>query len=69
MEKVDAEAITFSHGPVPALKWPAMTMGFGKPNPQAFPDVKPGATVTFKFKQGGPMGYELVAVTPTGAGK
>ncbi|HEX7891186.1 MAG TPA: efflux RND transporter periplasmic adaptor subunit [Ramlibacter sp.] len=69
VEKVDAEAITFSHGPVPALKWPAMTMGFGKPNPQAFPGVKPGDSVTFEFKQGGPMGYELVAVTPAGAGK
>lgn len=69
VEKVEAEAITFSHGPVPALKWPAMTMGFGKPNPQAFPGVKPGDTATFEFKKGGPMGYELVAVTPTGAGK
>lgn len=69
VEKVDAEAITFSHGPVPALTWPAMTMGFGKPNPQAFAGVKPGDTVKFEFKQGGPMGYELIAVTPTGAGK
>lgn len=69
VEKVDAEAITFSHGPVPALKWPAMTMGFGKPDPRAFPGVKPGDTATFEFKQGGPMGYELVNVKPMGAGK
>ena len=41
VESVDADGITISHGPVPALKWPAMTMGFGKPDPKAFADVKP----------------------------
>ena len=69
VESVDAESITLSHGPVPSLKWPAMTMGFAKPNPKAFPDVKSGDTVQFQFREGGPSGYELVAVTRKGASK
>ena len=44
-------------------------MGFAKPNPKAFPDVKPGDTVQFQFREGGPSGYELVTVTRKGASK
>ncbi|MBE7940720.1 MULTISPECIES: efflux RND transporter periplasmic adaptor subunit [Ramlibacter] len=69
VESVDPDGITISHGPVPELKWPGMTMGFSKPTPNAFPGVKAGDMVSFQFKQGGPMGYELVAVQPAGAGK
>jgi Cu(I)/Ag(I) efflux system membrane fusion protein len=69
VESIEPDGITISHGPVPELKWPAMTMGFSKPNAKAFPGLKPGDTVTFQFKKGGPMGYELVDVQPAGAGK
>jgi Cu(I)/Ag(I) efflux system membrane fusion protein len=69
VEGVDADSITLSHGPVPALKWPAMTMGFGKADPTAFADVKPGDTVHFEFRKGGPLDYELVTVQRMGAAK
>jgi Cu(I)/Ag(I) efflux system membrane fusion protein len=69
VESVDADSITISHGPVPALKWPEMTMGFGKADPKAFPDVKRGDTVQFEFRQGGPMDYELVSVQRKEAAK
>lgn len=69
VESVEADSITISHGPVPSLKWPEMTMGFRKPNAKAFPDVKPGDTVQFEFREGGPAGYELLAVTRKGASK
>lgn len=69
VEKVEADSITISHGPVPSLKWPAMTMGFAKPNAKAFPDVKSGDTVQFEFREGGPSGYELLAVNRKGASK
>ena len=69
VESVEPDGITISHGPVPELKWPGMTMGFGKPGAKSFPGVKPGDNVQFTFKKGGPMGYELVNVQPTGAGK
>jgi Cu(I)/Ag(I) efflux system membrane fusion protein len=62
VESVEPDGITISHGPVPSLNWPAMTMGFSKPNPQAFADVKRGDTVRFEFKEGGPMGHELLSV-------
>ena len=39
-----------------------MTMGFSKGSPSAFADIKPGDSVRFEFKEGGPMGYELVSV-------
>lgn len=69
VESVEPDGITISHGPVASLKWPAMTMGFGKPNANAFADVKPGDTIRFEFRQGGPQGYELLAVQRRGGGK
>ncbi|BFG78162.1 efflux RND transporter periplasmic adaptor subunit [Paraburkholderia terrae] len=65
VEKVTQQDITFSHQPVPALNWPAMTMSFSKPAPNAFPDVKAGQTVHFVFSQSGD-GYQLQKVEPAG---
>ncbi|MDX4954720.1 efflux RND transporter periplasmic adaptor subunit [Delftia acidovorans] len=62
VESVAPDGITISHGPVATLKWPSMTMGFAKASPNAFPKIKPGDQVRFEFKEGGPMGYELVSV-------
>ncbi|MFM0292174.1 MULTISPECIES: efflux RND transporter periplasmic adaptor subunit [Paraburkholderia] len=65
VEKVTPQEITFSHQPVPALNWPAMTMSFSKPEPNAFPDVKAGQTVHFVFTQSGDN-YQLQKVEPAG---
>jgi Cu(I)/Ag(I) efflux system membrane fusion protein len=65
VEKVTAGDITFSHQPVPALGWGAMTMTFGKPSPAAFPGVKAGQVVHFVFKQSDD-GYQLTKVEPVG---
>ncbi|MFP3552569.1 efflux RND transporter periplasmic adaptor subunit [Paraburkholderia sp. SIMBA_049] len=65
VEKVTPQDITFSHQPVAALNWPAMTMSFSKPAPTAFPDVKAGQTVHFVFSQSGD-GYQLQKVEPAG---
>jgi membrane fusion protein, copper/silver efflux system len=62
VESVEPDGITISHGPVPSLNWPAMTMGFSKPDPRAFADVKRGDSVRFEFREGGPMGHELLSV-------
>jgi Cu(I)/Ag(I) efflux system membrane fusion protein len=69
VERIDAHSVTLTHGPVPELKWPAMTMGFGKPDPKAFSDLKPGDSVHFEFRRGGPMDYELVSVHRSGGAK
>ena len=68
VESATADALTISHGPVATMKWPAMTMGFAKPDPKAFADVRPSDTVHFRFKEGGPSGYELVEVRRLAAG-
>jgi Cu(I)/Ag(I) efflux system membrane fusion protein len=65
VESAQADSLTISHGPVAALKWPAMTMDFSKPHPQAFAEVKPGDTVHFEFRKKGDE-YELVSVQRTG---
>ncbi|KHK59719.1 RND transporter MFP subunit [Burkholderia sp. A9] len=68
VEKVTDDDITFSHQPVPALGWGAMTMAFGKPSAHAFPDVKAGQTVRFAFVQGDD-GYRLTKVEPQGGAR
>jgi Cu(I)/Ag(I) efflux system membrane fusion protein len=62
VESVTPDGITISHGPVATLKWPAMTMGFAKPSPGDYPQVKPGDRVRFTFREGGPTGYGLASV-------
>jgi membrane fusion protein, copper/silver efflux system len=68
VEEVTNHDITFSHQPVAALGWGAMTMAFGKPSATAFPDVKAGETVHFVFKQSND-GYQLTKVEPVEANK
>jgi Cu(I)/Ag(I) efflux system membrane fusion protein len=68
VEEVTSHDITFSHQPVAALGWGAMTMAFGKPSATAFPDIKAGETVHFVFKQTDD-GYQLTKVEPVEAGK
>ena len=68
VEKVTSNGITFSHQPVPALGWGAMTMTFGKPSPTAFPDVTVGEAVHFVFRQSDD-GYQLTKVEPVGGVK
>jgi Cu(I)/Ag(I) efflux system membrane fusion protein len=68
IEQITPKDMTFSHQPIPALGWPAMTMSFSKPAPNAFADVKVGDTVHFVFKQSDD-GYQLTKVEPAGGAK
>lgn len=68
VEKITASDITFSHQPVPALGWGAMTMAFEKPSPAAFPDAKVGETMHFAFRESD-GGYQLTEVEPIGGVK
>lgn len=67
VESIDDDGITISHGPVPDLKWPAMTMSFGKANSVSFDGLKPGDPVRFGFRIGGPMDWEVISVQKTGS--
>ena len=68
VESVAADSITISHGPILSLKWPAMTMGFARPDAKAFGDIRPGDTVRFTFREGGATGYELLSVAKVAGG-
>lgn len=68
VEDTAADSVTISHGPIASLKWPSMTMGFSKPEPKAFAEVKVGDMVQFEFREGGPMGYELRSMQKLPAG-
>ena len=68
VEQVSEDAITLSHGPVPTLQWPPMTMDFMKPAPDAFKEIKAGQTVEFDFVEGAD-GYLLKRVVVAKGGK
>ncbi len=51
IEKIDAGGLTLEHGPVPALKWPAMTMTFRLGSPALARGFKAGDRVRFGFDQ------------------
>ena len=51
--EADAGSITLEHAPVPALKWPAMTMPFQLARPDLAKGLKAGDKVRFRFRQQG----------------
>ncbi|MGD9812394.1 MAG: efflux RND transporter periplasmic adaptor subunit, partial [Sphingobium sp.] len=61
IESITARSVTLRHGPVPALKWPAMTMTFATNGPAQLRGFKRGDKVTIRFEQkdGGPRITEI----------
>lgn len=57
-----AGAITISHGPIPEIGWPAMTMAF-KAAPSVTESVKVGDKVAFDLTLRGKVG-EITAIRP-----
>ncbi|CAO1653719.1 efflux RND transporter periplasmic adaptor subunit [Parasphingorhabdus sp. NYA22] len=51
IEAIKSGAVTLSHEPVPALKWPAMTMDFKLAKPGLLRGFKKGDLVAFRFEQ------------------
>lgn len=67
IEAIDKDEVTISHGPIPLLKWGAMTMPFKSPKEGLPKTLKVGARIRFEFVQQGDD-YVLQSVTPTPAG-
>ncbi len=63
VEAIAADALTLSHGPIPSLKWGAMTMGFKPPAAGLPAGLKVGDRVRFEFTMGS-EGPQLTRVTP-----
>jgi Cu/Ag efflux protein CusF len=53
--RVDPAAgkVTIAHGPIPTLKWPAMTMNFVIGNKALLRKLSPGKKIEFEFVQRG----------------
>lgn len=63
---IDGAGITLDHAPVPALKWPAMTMPFQLAQPELARGLKAGDAVRFRFRQQGDE-YVVTAIERAGS--
>ena len=70
IEAVKPDMVTLSHGPIPALKWPEMTMDFGAPQGGWPRQFKTGEQVAFSFVQTPEGSYRITRIAPkVGSGK
>ncbi|MGE5524509.1 MAG: efflux RND transporter periplasmic adaptor subunit [Rhodospirillaceae bacterium] len=58
IEAMGKDEVTLSHGPIPSLNWPAMTMGFHVAPGSLPKDLRVGDTVVFDVRQKGEA-YEI----------
>ncbi|PEQ12442.1 efflux transporter periplasmic adaptor subunit [Novosphingobium sp. PC22D] len=65
IEKIAPDSVTLSHGPVPTMNWPAMTMTFRLGSQSLGKGFKPGDRVRFTFEQAarGPTVRSMVRET------
>jgi Cu(I)/Ag(I) efflux system membrane fusion protein len=68
IEALTGDQITFSHEPVPAIGWPAMTMTFKLDPPALAKGMKVGDRAAFGFEQR-PAGPVVRKIMPMGAGQ
>ena len=64
--QIEGGSITLDHAPVPALKWPAMTMAFKLADPALARGLKEGQSVSFSFDKQGDD-YRITAIAPQAA--
>ncbi|HEY9092264.1 efflux RND transporter periplasmic adaptor subunit [Parasphingorhabdus sp.] len=65
IEKITARSVTLRHGPVAALDWPAMTMGFAIKAPAQLQGLARGDKVAFRFVQAD-SGPQIVSIRKRG---
>ena len=67
VEAVDAKtaSVTLAHGPIPSLKWPAMTMDFKVKDGALLRTLKPGQRIDFDTVAGAPGEYLIVRAQPS----
>jgi RND family efflux transporter MFP subunit len=66
VEEVDVKAgtVSITHGPVPSLKWPGMTMEFKPANEVIMKQLQPGAAIDFEFVERGQGEWVITSVKP-----
>lgn len=60
---ITPEAITIAHGPVPSLKWGAMTMSFKPPAKMPSAQLKVGDRVSFSFASTAQAEFQIDSIT------
>ncbi|HEX4779609.1 MAG TPA: efflux RND transporter periplasmic adaptor subunit, partial [Usitatibacter sp.] len=66
VEKIGAQAVTISHGPIASMQWGPMTMEFKLPDRKLASRVKEGDRVAFQFKSTPQGEFEITALQPVG---
>ncbi|OGT91760.1 MAG: efflux transporter periplasmic adaptor subunit [Gammaproteobacteria bacterium RIFOXYD12_FULL_61_37] len=61
-----AGTLTLSHNPIPALKWPAMTMDFTLAAPELAKGIAPGQAIRFRFEDRGNGQFAITQIEPFG---
>jgi Cu(I)/Ag(I) efflux system membrane fusion protein len=69
LDEIDGTDVTITHQPIPALKWPGMTMDFQLASPEVVKGVSPGSPIHFEFEQRGAGEYVITRMEATGAAK
>ena len=71
IEAIDMKSntLSISHGPVPTLKWPGMTMDFKVANPSLAVGVKRGSKIAFEFVERAPGEYVITKIDPAASPK
>ena len=71
LDAIDAKGgtVKITHGPMPTLKWPGMTMDFMLANSSLAANVKPGAAVAFELVERKPGEYVVTKLEPKGSAK
>ena len=64
--EIEGNRITLDHAPVPALRWPAMTMPFSLADAALARGLKKGEAVSFSFDKQG-EDYRITAIAPQAA--
>jgi membrane fusion protein, copper/silver efflux system len=67
VESVAKDGITLSHGPIPTLRWQAMTMEFRPPASGIPASIKAGTRVRFSVRQASDGEFEIVSIAPAPA--
>ena len=66
INKIDAakSSVNVTHDPIPALKWPKMTMDMAVTKRVDLSKLKTGATVVLSLKQGRDKQYRITEIKP-----
>ena len=62
-----AGTVKLTHGPIPTLKWPGMTMNFALANSALAAGLAPGARIAFEFVERKPGEYVVTRIERQGA--